>query len=487
MSEVININPNIEVLGIYDGALTAILHKNKICGHEFLTSPSSVLQGVKCPICNRNAGISRDEYIEKLKIEKPNIILLGDYINAKTKTKHKCLICNAEWSSIPDNVLKCKYSCPECAKVEQAKNETKSHDLYVKELEIKNPNLEVIGEYINNNTKIKHRCKQCGDVFDITPNGALAGRGCSLCCNPPQKIGQAPEYRNSIWNSKYKDICDKYMTEEQMKSIMPHSIKKILVKCPDCGREKYITPYNLISNGLGCICGDGISYPNKFMYNILQQLHVNFIPEYSPLWAQKCRYDIYVEKYNLIIENHGIQHYEDRRNNEKHKTLEEEQENDRRKQEIAMQNGISNYVVIDCRKSSVEWIKENVLKSNLIQILNFNEQDINWTCVDIYASSNLIKEAAKLLNDGNSVAKIANILNVSDTTVRTWVKKGTKFGWCNYKTPTEIMMERVEQIKEYLKFHPDANMKTVSTELNIPYHNVADYHKRFKLFQYLLY
>lgn len=65
-------------------------------------------------------------------------------------------------------------------------------------------------------------------------------------------------------------------------------------------------------------------------------------------------------------------------------------------------------------------------------------------------------------------------------------EKGTKFEWCNYKTPTEIMMERVEQIKEYLFKHPDANLKTVSKELNIPYHSVFDYHKRFKLFKYLL-
>lgn len=42
------------------------------------------------------------------------------------------------------------------------------------------------------------------------------------------------------------------------------------------------------------------------------------------------KYDIYIDKYNLIVEVHGVQHYEDSRKFTK-RTLEEEQENDRKK------------------------------------------------------------------------------------------------------------------------------------------------------------
>lgn len=59
------VNPNIEVLGDYSGALNHILCKCKICGHEWDTAtPAKLLSGRKCPICaikrNRRGVIQYD-------------------------------------------------------------------------------------------------------------------------------------------------------------------------------------------------------------------------------------------------------------------------------------------------------------------------------------------------------------------------------------------------------------------------------------------
>ena len=45
----------------------------------------------------------------------------------------------------------------------------------------KNPDIELIGEYINNKTPTKHRCKKHNELFLISPQSALKGCGCLHC------------------------------------------------------------------------------------------------------------------------------------------------------------------------------------------------------------------------------------------------------------------------------------------------------------------
>ena len=60
------------------------------------------------------------------------------------------------------------------------------------------------------------------------------------------------------------------------------------------------------------------------------------------------KYDIYIPLYNLIVEVHGRQHYEEV-DFFKNRTLAEEQANDRLKQQYALDNGF-NYMVVDYRE-----------------------------------------------------------------------------------------------------------------------------------------
>lgn len=44
-----------------------------------------------------------------------------------------------------------------------------------------NPNIEVLDKYINIRTKIKHRCKICNYIWDVSPNDIRNGNGCPIC------------------------------------------------------------------------------------------------------------------------------------------------------------------------------------------------------------------------------------------------------------------------------------------------------------------
>lgn len=369
-----------------------------------------------------------EEYIKELELKNPNLEVIGDYINNHTKILHKCKIHNMIYNATPAQAL-ISCGCDQCRNEKMSTMFSKTYEQYIKEANEKNPNIEVLGVYAGANTQILHKCKICNYEWNTSPRNILHGSGCPVCSG--SIIGPPPEYKNSIWASELKEYFSKYLTEKQMKQYTPNSKKTVNAICPYCGEYKLIRIQQLKDQGIGCICGDGYSYPNKFVYNVLYQLNLNVKPEYSPRWAKKKRYDDYLIDYDIIIENHGKQHYT-QQDSLTHRSLEKELENDKIKYQLAKENGIKNYIVLDCRKSSMQWIKRSILESVLPILLNFDEQDIDWTAADTYATNNLIKQASDLYNNGVNASNIAKQLSTTCASVTRWLKKATEIGWCNY-------------------------------------------------------
>ena len=44
-----------------------------------------------------------------------------------------------------------------------------------------NPDIEVVGKYIDSSTKIAFNCKVCGCQWNATPNSILQNQGCPEC------------------------------------------------------------------------------------------------------------------------------------------------------------------------------------------------------------------------------------------------------------------------------------------------------------------
>lgn len=310
----------------------------------------------------------------------------------------------------------------------------KTHAQYLEELSIKIPYVEPIEEYINGATKILHHCKRCDYKWEVRPNDILKRNKCPVC-DSNRRIGPAPLYANSIWASEYKEIFAKYMTEDQMKTTMPKSHIKIDMVCPDCGRHKEQTPKLLIQQGFGCVCSDGLSYPNKFVYAVLNQLNIEYEIEKTFNWSEKKRYDIYIPHLNCIIENHGQQHYTGWCNDKE--DLERNQVNDLLKKKMALENGIRIYIELDCSKSKMEWIKNSLLKSALSEILDFSL--INWEECNNFAISNFVKKAADLWNEEKTIKEISEILRVSSATAGQYLKQAADSNFCNYTTQESMI------------------------------------------------
>lgn len=210
----------------------------------------------------------------------------------------------------------------------------------------------------------------------------------------------------------------------------------ISAKCPTCGFEKEIRIKDMVNYGFGCPrCSDGVSYPEKFLSNMLGQLGVDYKTQLSKTafdWCGDYRYDYYLSNVNCIIETHGRQHYEDVGGN--WGKINETQENDRCKESIARKNGIENYIILDCRKSSLEWIRESVLSSPLLEILNFHKEIIDWKKCHRYACSGLVYTACDYWNRGmKDRDEISNYLGLSKGTIWRYLRQGFSLGWCDYE------------------------------------------------------
>lgn len=268
----------------------------------------------------------------------------------------------------------------------------------------------------------------------ISEHSLDRGYGCSCCVGLVAVLGI-----NTIWDT-HRFLIDNFgLDEEFAKKYTFGTREKGKFICKSCNKVKEISPLRVIySNSIGCICNSGY-YPEKFMDGILNQLDINFKTQLTKTdveWCDKYRYDFYLHDYNMIIETHGMQHYRERSKQSNFKrTLQEEQLNDKLKRELALKNGIEHYIVVDCRYSELEYIRNSILKSELNELFDLSK--IDWEKANLYAIfSNKKKEAWEYWNSENNnknISKLANKLKLKNDTIRRYLRLGDKLGMCEYK------------------------------------------------------
>lgn len=285
----------------------------------------------------------------------------------------------------------------------------------------------------------KYKCCICG--YDCGPyykggiaynelwiaEGSLdAGCRCSCCSHEITVAGINDIPTVASWMIAYF-----VNGEDEAKRYSPASNKRVRMQCPICLERKDNGIINTLYyyKSMSCGCKDGISYPEKFIGELLKQLHINFIRQVNRNdgWFIeehiKYRYDFGIQKQNMVIETHGIQHYEE--NNGWGKCLHDIQLNDKNKEEYAKEKGIKNYIILDCRYSDQSWIKHSVMTSELPNLLNFEEKDIDWVECERAACRSLVKEVADLKNDNPAITtdEICEKLNLGKSTVVKYIKQ----------------------------------------------------------------
>ena len=180
-----NINPNLEVIGTYIGSKIKISHKCKIDGHVWDVIPGNILRGAGCPICAikkfaKKKRLSDSEYKKRLKIISPHIKVIDKYNCANNKIMHYCETHNEYFMITPANALK-GCGCSKCTFDKKRKARAWTQTQYIEELANVNPNIKVVGTYINAATPILHRCIIDNFEWKCSPSNLLQGHGCPEC------------------------------------------------------------------------------------------------------------------------------------------------------------------------------------------------------------------------------------------------------------------------------------------------------------------
>lgn len=170
-----NINPNIEIIGSYEGINIKIECRCKIDGCMWHSTPDNLLRGKSCPKCAGVKKKTHEEFINELKEKRPTIEVVGKYEGNKKKIRCRCLICGGEWEPIPNALLR-GTGCPNCFG-----NKKKNHKEFVGQMKVLNPDIEIVGKYSGALTKIKCKCAICGNEWETRPSVLLASYGCPRC------------------------------------------------------------------------------------------------------------------------------------------------------------------------------------------------------------------------------------------------------------------------------------------------------------------
>lgn len=276
----------------------------------------------------------------------------------------------------------------------------------------------------------KCKCTVCQYEYDRTENTLELSYGEDGCACCKEKI--VVEHINSIVANEETHWMVDYFPGgwNEAKLYISGSEKKVTFKCPHCGKLKD-KPMRIADlhkrKTISCTCQGGrMSYGERVCKNALDMIGIDYITQYRPTWNENRFYDFFIPSLNCIIEIHGEQHYRER--GHFNIGLGEQQRIDADKEAIARANGVVNYFQVNCSKSQLSWIRENL---SLVDIIDWSV--VNWKECSRHEEANIVKEVCqyKENNPSCSCKELTEVFSLSTFAIKSYLKKGYDLGWCS--------------------------------------------------------
>lgn len=231
---------------------------------------------------------------------------------------------------------------------------------------------------------------------------------------------QSNEYQYSVGQiiHKYNDTLE--VVEQIRIKYNKSDCRGYIIKCLDCGYE-----YNTREDKLSTcpICGKRSSYAERYVYSILKQAKISFIPQKEFEWLHNKFYDVYLPDYNVLVEINGQQHYKPVKLNSIESANETYIRNiniDKLKSESAHNNGVLLYNI---NTSDFKNIFNETIKT--INFIDFSNVSI-LEC-EKFSDYKRIKDVCKLWNLGYQIDDIKNQTGKSLQTIKCHLRLGEKF------------------------------------------------------------
>lgn len=128
-----------------------------------------------------------EEFKKQLLEINPNIKIDGIYINNKTPINCSCIICGHQWKARPDNLM--HWGCPKCRLKKIGDKNRKSQIQAIQDfITVHGDKYDYSKvKYIKDNEKVCIICPKHGEFWQ-TPSNHIQGHGCPKCNNSSGEI-----------------------------------------------------------------------------------------------------------------------------------------------------------------------------------------------------------------------------------------------------------------------------------------------------------
>lgn len=205
---------------------------------------------------------------------------------------------------------------------------------------------ELKENYFNQDSKIKIHCSLHGIFYSSLTNFLNNKNGCPKCSNHEKIINKLESSIRLIEEScasfQYL-FCDIELLKQELKN----SKSRITISCKKHGKFNP-TFNNFVFKKSGCpICK--LSKGEEIVRKFLEVNNISFNTQKKFEDLGRKRFDFYIENFNLVLEFHGMLHYEFSKHF--HRSIENFNNyklRDKIKKEFCEKNGIK-YIELDCR------------------------------------------------------------------------------------------------------------------------------------------
>lgn len=341
VSRIADVNSNVSILGKYSGMRNHIEAECKVCGYKWSPFAESLSQGHGCPKCqaveNSNRfKISHETFIEKLHDVNQDIEILSKYEGSAKRVKCRCKYDGYIWEAIASSLLQ-GNGCPKCGISKRADAFRMSHKDFIEKLHRANPNIEILSEYKNSDTKVNCYCKIDGHKWSARPANLLQGQGCPKCSKVYRRTPEEFKSEMKSVNPNIEIITD-----------YTNAITSVKCRCKIDNSIWFSMPSNLL-RGTGCpVCnkykGEKSikTWLNEHDFYFEAQKRFNSL---TGVGGRLLSYDFYIPSSNTLVEYQGRQHkmavdFGGKGEDYALEQLKIQQEHDNRKRQYAESNGI---------------------------------------------------------------------------------------------------------------------------------------------------
>lgn len=240
---------------------------------------------------------TEEVFLKEVSANNANIEVLGKFVNTRTKIEVRCKVCGRRYMVSPNSLTR-GVGCQNCAGLLK-----KTAEQFVEEMRAVNPNIEVLGNYVQNKEKILVRCKICHSEWRTTPNSLLSGRGCKKCSGLQKHTNEEFVAAMKALHPEI-DVLDTYT----------NNYTRVKCFCNRCKSYFYGLPHSMLDTKSGCtFCSKSNSRGELAILDWLRQHNIDFVKEYR---FKECKnkiplpFDFYLPSKNTVVEFDGKQHYE---------------------------------------------------------------------------------------------------------------------------------------------------------------------------------